>query len=1371
MQENLIFPALLICMSLYFAACQTYYVKPTNDSKCPEFLYPCHTLAFYANDSRQYFRSDTTMIFLNGIHEIGIGEFIVVKDIENLALIGAEFVNSSHEPPATVMCTRPTGLAFFGISNLTISSMAFLKCGCAINNSLLYEATVVYSKLHQMYGRYQNDTYAAMLIVGVYSMNISHTSIQNSTGYGLLAINILGNSSLQTSEFLFNNYYSFTNLHRPTTDVGSLPAASCQGGGALFFFAELANCSNTLEQYGLDIVSTRFWFGVDSLCGPHSLPANRYIVGGSGIGVVIGSVSYGITVRLRDVVSAENIRVAGANIYIVLYDFVANYSVHITNTSSFRGNFGLRNYSYDENWLDEGTGMLFQYGMTLEESVVRNCSRNSDQMTLKGNVDISDSHFNENYGKIGVGVSFELQPLPGLGYDFALDINIRNCTLNKNIAGFLALGASVIIREYNQHPNKSPFTIVIQNSSFSQTELLTKNLGIPDLAIFSIFSTVHLSSVKNVTFINCTFLDNMNTAMVLMDTVLHLEGNITFTGNTGYFGGGLALRDNSIMYLKPDTHVYFINNYAYHRGGAMYVTASDAGSTQACFFQMLQHNSSASNANVQLTFINNTAVEAGNTLFGGNVDSCVMQDTTAYSNSSEAFQSLFNITDYSETMSISSTPQQPCFCSRNLDRCDADYNSISLYPGEFFLVDMTVVGQRNGAVPGSVHSVFLPNTSAHLKALQRTQLVNRGCKNLTYNVYSSNKYERLTFAVEYLDTMGSNSAYIYMNIQLKECPPGFQLSNEECICDAPLQNLNVTCDIDDQTVSRSGSLWVYLQENVTSKVIVHQHCPFDYCKSENVKVNLSDPNIQCAFQHAGILCGGCQAGLSATFGGSRCKKCSNYFVGMIAAFVAAGVALVAVMVVCNLTISVGTLNGLIFYANIVRINHPIFFPPDTNTFTNFLSVFIAWINLDLGIESCFYDGMDFYSKTGLQFVFPVYLWTIVVLLIFLSKRYSIVVRLIGTHAPQVLATLFLLSYAKLERAIITVLSSTSLDLGEGNYHHVWLYDGNVTFLQGKHIGLVILALLFGLLFVIPFTVVIFCAPCFQARSRHWLLRSWFPRFIPFIDAYLGPYRNSFRCWMGAMLVIRTGLFIAFAVNTSGDPNINLVAIATAMSGLLAVCWNIGPVYQLQVRRVQFLRIHWPTEDGRVLISPLDTIETSFFLNLVILSVLTLFSRSQPTVSQTTVISVSVTLAFGTFIVILCYHFWEYTAKVCYRRLMRFWNNRIDQNYAEPGEQRGLRHDVSDDSDSDGDNLPLHQPSVTYISRPVRSADVSLRDPCKDTESQHTEPHHFQGENSGQPPAAANVGTASEQHPHDPPLRTNFSQLREPLDLISNDSSN
>ena len=65
----------------------------------------------------------------------------------------------------------------------------------------------------------------------------------------------------------------------------------------------------------------------------------------------------------------------------------------------------------------------------------------------------------------------------------------------------------------------------------------------------------------------------------------------------------------------------------------------------------------------------------------------------------------------------------------------------------------------------------------------------------------------------------------------------------------------------------------------------------------------------------------------------------------------------------------GTVNGLIFYANIVAGNKAVFLPSGDS---NFLTVFVAWLNLDLGIETCFYDGMDAYARTWLQFVFPLY---------------------------------------------------------------------------------------------------------------------------------------------------------------------------------------------------------------------------------------------------------------------------------------------------------------------------------------------------------------------------------------------------------------
>jgi len=62
------------------------------------------------------------------------------------------------------------------------------------------------------------------------------------------------------------------------------------------------------------------------------------------------------------------------------------------------------------------------------------------------------------------------------------------------------------------------------------------------------------------------------------------------------------------------------------------------------------------------------------------------------------------------------------------------------------------------------------------------------------------------------------------------------------------------------------------------------------------------------------------------------------------------------LIICNLTVSMGTINGLIFYANIVRVNNANFFLKTLGlkVFQQVLAVFIAWLNLEVGIETCFF---------------------------------------------------------------------------------------------------------------------------------------------------------------------------------------------------------------------------------------------------------------------------------------------------------------------------------------------------------------------------------------------------------------------------------
>ena len=311
--------------------------------------------------------------------------------------------------------------------------------------------------------------------------------------------------------------------------------------------------------------------------------------------------------------------------------------------------------------------------------------------------------------------------------------------------------------------------------------------------------------------------------------------------------------------------------------------------------------------------------------------------------------------------------------------------------------------------------------------------------------------------------------------------------------------------------------------------------------------NLEYPDEQCAFHCSGILCGACQNNLSLAFGTSACRECSSLWALLWVPVIAlAGVALVVLLIVLNLTVSVGTINGLIFYANIVRANHATFFPP--NTTNSFLSWFIAWINLDLGIETCFYNGLDAYVKTWLQFVFPLYIWFLVITIIVLSHYYTLAARLSGRNAVPVLATLFLLSYAKLLRIIITVFQSTELEYPDRSVRKIWLYDGNIDYLKGKHIPLFIAALLLLLIFL-PYTTILIFIQHLQHWSSYRVLL-WVKKLKPLFDAYTGPYRDKHRYWTGLLLLVRIILFLIFSMNIHGSASINLLAIIVTLFSLL-----------------------------------------------------------------------------------------------------------------------------------------------------------------------------------------------------------------------------
>ena len=322
------------------------------------------------------------------------------------------------------------------------------------------------------------------------------------------------------------------------------------------------------------------------------------------------------------------------------------------------------------------------------------------------------------------------------------------------------------------------------------------------------------------------------------------------------------------------------------------------------------------------------------------------------------------------------------------------------------------------------------------------------------------------------------------------------------------------------------------------------------------------------------------------------------------------------LLVCKLTVAKGTLSGLVFYANnIVGVNRTIFLPVKS---TDALSVFIAWLNLDFGIETCLYDGMDTFSKTWLQFVFPVYIMVLVGLIVFASHYSQRFANLLGNNPVCVLATLIHLSYAKIIRTLVTAVYFTHLEYSTYK-KSVWLYDANVNYLVGKHIPLFLVAVVVFVFLFLPYTLLLLFCQWLQAIS-HLRLFSWVnsAKLKPFMDSYHAPYKAKHRYWPGLLLVLRCVLLLVFALNPQQTPNINLLAILVGAGILQLWAWVSGGVYK-----------NWC----------LDALEGSFSLNLIMLVGTTYYVKF----AKENLLAVgytSVSIASATFIVILAYHVFQ-----------------------------------------------------------------------------------------------------------------------------------
>ena len=693
-------------------------------------------------------------------------------------------------------------------------------------------------------------------------------------------------------------------------------------------------------------------------------------------------------------------------------------------------------------------------------------------------------------------------------------------------------------------------------------------------------------------------------------------------------GGALFLNRSRIPLQRYHFNVVFEHNAAIIEGGAIFNEDSGCQFGQ-CFFTY----STRTNLNeIFFTFLDNVA-SRGSVLFGGLLDRCIF-DQQASQSAMETFKQISQFEFDLGSGEVTSEPLRVCMCYDSQPNCSLNEVSFSRMRGQHVTVSVAALDQDGNPVSSIITASFRETLSAELRQGERSREIFTGnCSNLSYHVFATESTSKVALLLESLENpclqSRSESSAVTIDVTLTPCSRGFEQQGMSCVCDSRLsEHFNIShCDIDTQSVHRQGHVWLRYDEMYLQ---VHPNCPLDYCQVTQRDISLTDPDDQCANGRTGVLCGGCPENYSVSLGGSKCKDCTSThnFIWLTLVLAVLGMALVAFLLVCNITISAGTLNGLVLYANIVSTS-------GVTTLHNcsispLLSIFVAWVNLDLGIETCFSSGMDTYQKTWLQFVFPLYIWLLVVAIIVASYYSTTAMKLFGRNNIAILSTLFLLSYSKLLKTITAALSGThilrsSADNVSDDFvaYRVWTHDGNIEYLKGKHVALFTAALLVLILLFLPYTLLLIFGQCVRSISGkrcRWVLkiiRS--TAFVSVLDAYHAPYKRKHRYWTGLVLLVRCVLFILFATNPTTDALLTNMFIVTLLVILILLVKILtGNVYKSF--HVEFL-------------------ELLFLLNLGFLSATLYYvgGRGDGDLNMCTVTTVSFSASFVGFIGIVIYH--------------------------------------------------------------------------------------------------------------------------------------
>ena len=1038
-------------------------------------------------------------------------------------------IASSTDRNATISCLTNTtrrdgargGLMFID-NSVTLRGLVFEECGASLATvppHIVDSTGFNSSSLH-----YTTDHAAVLFYIGS-SVNMTDVYMVSSYGFAILAIDVV--------DSLFRNITAINSTH--AIEIRSQNNSVNIGSGVMIHFMD-TNAKNHSESGTLLFQDIHVLYNWDlaEICQtiPHS-NTNVSVVNAAGLTIIYAQNNYNVSVNISNSTFDTNVGCIGGGLLVLSY---SNGATTINNTV-FHKNFNYHPYhgaALSFYWINYNQSQS-DFGELL---IVKNC-----QFIKHNGLDI-EHYFHDTVHLTGaIYINIHRPQI--------IQFTFTNTSFYQNIA---ATDGACLLAEVHQQNQKIIHNVSIVLNGITAKENSQLNIVKRHISTAGMFSFYRITQVNimGTQGLKTNFTENYGSVIRSVGSEVHLNGHIDFISNQGMYGAAIYHEGTQPLHLHRDLVASFTGNVAMRKGGAIYAK----GLSDYLGIDPPQCTIALDELDTQPNISDNVAIEAGNVIFAYPITNC--RSTSQRKEIAEKLRCSFNQSKLqaNNLLSVSTMPSNITGFEKSCQ--DISYNLYryrTYYPGETKEIYLAAVDGLGKKVYTELEiSVLDFNKNRDIKVSiqpsELRQILNEGqCTlvNLTLGVNYNNITDPIP-AFVVLIPEGSNIHY--HNITILPCPPGFRLNGKtkKCECSPILMQYH-KCFIQTQRISQTNTLlWmgvVPVKDNSTYRFATGR-CPIRYCnyeistykwfqynKNSSDTYSLVDNQNRtiplCRSHREGTLCGRCGENLSVVFGSYDCMPCSNDWLWTIPAYIALGPLLVCILYVLRLTLTAGTLNGIILFAQFANCGpldllHFSNNSPYYKLLTESASVFLSLLNLNLGFPLCFYNGMNELQKAGLCLLFPVYLLVILISLVILS-RYSTWISNKTSHSSvQVFVTVLHLSFSKLLIAAIDVFTATTVHVeAERDKVSVWFWDGMVSYGDPWHIVLMAATVLVVVPLILPYILILlFTKPLRKSPTISKYLR-------PMIEAVHAPYKERQEYWFVAQLILLVYATIVFAI--------------------------------------------------------------------------------------------------------------------------------------------------------------------------------------------------------------------------------------------------